>query len=87
VPEKLPAPQDVREVVEFIREHRSVSDRFDVANIGWTTGVNRERDAEKVGKYVDAGITWWLESLYTTRDSPEAMRSRIGNGPPNSPAD
>src|SRR5579864_1462125 len=87
VPEKLPAPQDVKEILEFIREHRSVPDRFDVANIGWTTGVNRKRDVEKVGKYVEAGITWWLESLYTTRDSPEAMRSRIRNGPPNSPAD
>jgi alkanesulfonate monooxygenase SsuD/methylene tetrahydromethanopterin reductase-like flavin-dependent oxidoreductase (luciferase family) len=82
LPEKLPEPKDLKEIVEFIQKHRSSSDSFDVANIGWTTGVNRKRDAEKVQKYVESGMTWWLESLYTKRDSPEAMRSRILTGPP-----
>jgi alkanesulfonate monooxygenase SsuD/methylene tetrahydromethanopterin reductase-like flavin-dependent oxidoreductase (luciferase family) len=82
LPEKLPQPQDLKEIIEFIRKHRTLNTHFDVVNIGWTTGANRKRDAEKVQAYADSGMTWWLESLYTKRDSPEAMRSRITHGPP-----
>jgi alkanesulfonate monooxygenase SsuD/methylene tetrahydromethanopterin reductase-like flavin-dependent oxidoreductase (luciferase family) len=84
LPEKLPEPSDLREIVGFIQKHRSAKGNFDVVNIGWTIGANRARDAEKVRKYADAGMTWWLESLYTKRDSPDSMRSRIENGPPES---
>jgi hypothetical protein len=82
LPERLPEPGDLREIVEFIKKHRSGTGNFDVVNIGWTTGVNKAKNAEKVQRYADSGMTWWLESLYTKRDSPEGMRSRIQNGPP-----
>lgn len=48
-----------------------------MVEINWTTGMNREANAAKVSDYADAGITWWSESLYTMRDSPERMLSRI----------
>jgi len=83
LPEKLPQSSDLQEIVEFIQKHRSAKGNFDVVNIGWTTGVNRTKDAEKVQKYADSGMTWWLESLYTKRDSPDGMRSRIATGPPS----
>jgi alkanesulfonate monooxygenase SsuD/methylene tetrahydromethanopterin reductase-like flavin-dependent oxidoreductase (luciferase family) len=82
LPENLLQPKDMVEIVEFIHQHRSSRASFDFVNIGWTTEVNKKRDSEKVQKYVDAGMTWWLESLYTKRDSPEGMRSRIMHGPP-----
>jgi Luciferase-like monooxygenase len=82
LPENLLQPTDMVEIVEFIHRHRSSRASFDFVNIGWTTGVNKKRDSEKVQKYVDAGMTWWLESLYTVRDSPGGMRSRIMHGPP-----
>lgn len=81
VPEKLPQPDDLREIIQFIEKRRKDRGRFDVATIGWTTG-NRTRDQEKIERYMKAGTTWWLESLYTKRDSPEGMRSRIRQGPP-----
>lgn len=81
VPEKLPQPDDLRGIVQFIEKRRKDHGRFDVATIGWTTG-NRIRDQEKIERYAKAGTTWWLESLYTKRDSPEGMRSRIRQGPP-----
>jgi alkanesulfonate monooxygenase SsuD/methylene tetrahydromethanopterin reductase-like flavin-dependent oxidoreductase (luciferase family) len=82
LPERLPQPGDLQEIMEFIKKHRSAKGNFDVVNIGWTTGANRARNAEKVQKYADSGMTWWLESLYTKRDSPDAMLSRIRNGSP-----
>jgi len=80
VPEKLPQPEDIREIVEFIEKHRKDEGRFDVATIGWTIG-NSPRDREKIQRYAKAGTTWWLESLYTKRDSPEKMLSSIRKGP------
>jgi len=84
LPEGLPTPPDLREIAAFIKKHRSVAGSFDIVNIGWTTGVSQRKDAEKVASFIEAGMTWWLESLYTKRDSPERMRARIGQGPPRS---
>ena len=81
-PEKLPEPKDIGEILAYVEERRASRGSFDLANIGWTTGVNRARDAEKVAAYEDAGVTWWLESLWTKRDSSEGMLKRIRQGPP-----
>jgi len=75
-------PKELGKVVEYVKSVRSGNGCFDVVCIGWTTGVNRERDAEKVNSFAEEGMTWWLESLYTTRDSPEGMRKRIRHGLP-----
>jgi hypothetical protein len=84
-PGKLMSVDELRDLVEYLRSIRSGSGLFDVANIGWTTGVDRKRDAEKVTSYAEAGMTWWLEGLYTKRDSPEGMKKRISLGPPTGP--
>jgi alkanesulfonate monooxygenase SsuD/methylene tetrahydromethanopterin reductase-like flavin-dependent oxidoreductase (luciferase family) len=81
-PGGLPKPNDLREILAFIRKHRASLADFDVVEINWTTGINQERNAEKVSQYAEAGITWWLESLYTMRGSPERMLKRIRRGPP-----
>src|SRR6266566_4877930 len=84
LPEGLPKPSDLREIAAFIKKHRIATGSFDIVNIGWTTGVSQRKDAEKVASFIEAGMTWWLESLYTKRDSPERMRARIRQGPPRS---
>jgi len=81
VPEELPQPDDLKEIMDFIDKRRKGQGRFDVATIGWTTG-NRTKDREKIERYKNAGTTWWLESLYTKSDSPDGMRSIIRRGPP-----
>ena len=82
LPIKLPRPEDLRDILDYIRANRATQEHFDAAIIGWTSGVNRKRNAEKVTRFADAGMTWWLESLYTKRDRPEGMRKRIRLGPP-----
>jgi alkanesulfonate monooxygenase SsuD/methylene tetrahydromethanopterin reductase-like flavin-dependent oxidoreductase (luciferase family) len=82
LPERLPKPEEIRDILGFIRQRRADLAGFDIVNIGWTSGVDRRRNAEKVSSYVEAGITWWLESLFTKRDSPEKMLKRIRLGPP-----
>ncbi len=82
LPERLPQPNDIQEILAYIKRHGRTKTPFDVVNIGWTTGSNRDRDSEKVAAYRDAGTTWWLESLFTKRDSPDGMLNRIREGPP-----
>ncbi|MGD0478223.1 MAG: LLM class flavin-dependent oxidoreductase [Nitrososphaerales archaeon] len=82
LPERLPKPDDIRDILKFIGRRRANLEGFEIANIGWTSGVDRKRNLEKVSSYADAGITWWLESLFTKRDSPEKMLKRIRLGPP-----
>jgi hypothetical protein len=37
-------PEDLRKFVEHLRSIRSGNESFDVANIGWTSAVNREKE-------------------------------------------
>ena len=82
VPGGLLEPEDLRRIVDYVRNHQRKEANFDFVNIGWTTGKNRQANMEKVAPFIDAGITWWLESLWTKRDLPEEMRIRIRQGPP-----
>jgi len=82
LPEELLEPADLREITGYFNEHRTTKSSFDFAIIGWTTGKNRQSNREKVAPFIEAGMTWWLESLYTKRDSPVEMRRRIRLGPP-----
>jgi alkanesulfonate monooxygenase SsuD/methylene tetrahydromethanopterin reductase-like flavin-dependent oxidoreductase (luciferase family) len=82
LPEELLKPEDLREITGYVNKHRAQGE-FDFVNIGWTTG-KKEASREKVAPYIEAGMTWWLEGLYTKRDSPGEMRRRIRLGPPRS---
>jgi Luciferase-like monooxygenase len=81
-PGKLLEPSDLFEILPFVKDLRKNTSNFDVVVIGWTTGTNRAGNAEKVSRYANAGANWWLESLYTQRDSSERMFARIRLGPP-----
>lgn len=82
LPERLARPSDIREIIAYIDRHRPGLNGFDIVEINWTTGGNKKSNAEKVSQYAEAGITWWLESLYTMQDSPERMLERVRRGPP-----
>jgi alkanesulfonate monooxygenase SsuD/methylene tetrahydromethanopterin reductase-like flavin-dependent oxidoreductase (luciferase family) len=82
LPEDLLDPEDLREITSYFRKHHPSKTKFDFVNIGWTMGKSKEKDREKVAPFIEAGMTWWLESLYTKRDSPEEMRRIIMRGPP-----
>jgi alkanesulfonate monooxygenase SsuD/methylene tetrahydromethanopterin reductase-like flavin-dependent oxidoreductase (luciferase family) len=82
LPLGLPQPEDLRNILAYINKHRTDRRPFDVVKIGWTSGVNRKADAKKMVSFVEAGMTWWLESLYGEINSPKEMRKRIRMGPP-----
>jgi alkanesulfonate monooxygenase SsuD/methylene tetrahydromethanopterin reductase-like flavin-dependent oxidoreductase (luciferase family) len=75
-------PKDLRDILSYIQKHRTTHERFDVAMIGWGTGKDRSKNAKNMTPYIDAGMNWWLESLYGGQDSADRMRERIRMGPP-----
>ncbi len=77
-------PEDLREIMDYIKEHRTSRDPFDVAVIA-SRGVRRKNDAQalkKVIQFAEAGMTWWLEGLFAGHDSLKELRRRIRFGPP-----
>jgi alkanesulfonate monooxygenase SsuD/methylene tetrahydromethanopterin reductase-like flavin-dependent oxidoreductase (luciferase family) len=84
-------PEMVREVVDYVSEHRKTDQPFDVIIHGMTPGANPAVAGEIVAPYAAAGATWWQERILESRqDYPaavyetplEAFRARILQGPP-----
>lgn len=84
-------PDQIRDLVAFIRAERDTDAPFDIVCRGDPTpGDDPARGAAMVAPYVDAGITWWIEAVHpwvfgAAWEQPwpfEAMRERIRQGPP-----
>jgi hypothetical protein len=74
-------PDDIRAMKAYIEDHRTLTTPFDIVWEGETPGDDRERAAQIVQPFIDAGITWWTESRWFTEDI-ETIRTRIRQGPP-----
>jgi hypothetical protein len=72
-------PDNLREIIEYVREHRVVATPFDVVQ----SGVTRDSsDKGIVAPFVEAGATWWFESPPPWIFTLEQVRDRIHKGPP-----
>jgi alkanesulfonate monooxygenase SsuD/methylene tetrahydromethanopterin reductase-like flavin-dependent oxidoreductase (luciferase family) len=77
-------PDDLRDLLSFIQKHRISDEHFDVVIIGSREKLGKGdlKGIKKVAQFAEAGATWWLEDLYTSRDSVNEIRSCILLGPP-----
>ncbi len=53
----------IRDVVDFVNEHRDDSSPFEVVVSGISNHLTREESASLVAAYEEVGATWWLEKL------------------------
>jgi alkanesulfonate monooxygenase SsuD/methylene tetrahydromethanopterin reductase-like flavin-dependent oxidoreductase (luciferase family) len=74
-------PQDVRDTLAYVGEHRPDGQPFDVACAGYTGDLTPSEAAEKLAPFAAAGVTWWQEGFLPS-DPAEAVRERIRKGPP-----
>jgi hypothetical protein len=79
-------PDDIRVMKSFVEEHRTLNTHFDIILEGDTPGDDREKAEALVRPFVEAGITWWLESaaVHHRRGGLGGVRRRIAQGPPRS---
>jgi len=75
-------PEQLRAAVEYIQEYRGRVEPFEVTWAGFTPGDDPRAGAGKVAPYVEAGLTWWLESIGPQRGSLEDLLRRVRQGPP-----
>ena len=76
---RLPAPDDIRAIRDWLAENRTGDSPFDIIIEGQTPGDDSDRAKEMIGEWEDAGVTWWLESWWGA----EADRvRRLRQGPP-----
>lgn len=81
------APQDVRDIREFVVEERRTAgvpaaDTFDITVHGTTPADDRAAAAATVAEFATAGATWWTERINPLRGSFAEQRRRIQAGPP-----
>jgi alkanesulfonate monooxygenase SsuD/methylene tetrahydromethanopterin reductase-like flavin-dependent oxidoreductase (luciferase family) len=86
-------PDEWREIMAYIQQHRTSTTPFDFLHAGGTPGDDPAKAAEQVKPYADVGVTWWLESVDPWRfgiswevpwsaEGTRLMNERIRQGPP-----
>ena len=75
-------PADIKAMKAFVAKRRRQSSPFDIVVEGETPGDDPAQAAVIVRPLVEAGITWWMETMWSSSDGLEAVRTRIGQGPP-----
>jgi len=81
-----PTPDLIREMTGYIAAHRTATTPFDIVVEGKTPGADRDRAAEAVQVWADAGATWWIEALWGDPAQSidlDAVIFRIRQGPPH----
>lgn len=79
-----PSPADIREMKAYIDEQRALNGQtgaFDIIVEGVTPGDDSSA-ADILQPLAEAGVTWWIESMWDARGGKKAVRKRIKQGPP-----
>ncbi len=80
------APDDCREMLAEIRQHRIGGAMFDIACYESTVTEDGEVDGDVIARFAEAGVTWWLHGLDITLKLPYIkMLERVQQGPPHIP--
>jgi len=77
-----PTPEQVREILAWVKAHREAAGPYDVILEGVTPGDDRDAALAQLAPYAEAGVTWWIESRWEAPNDVETLRQRIRQGPP-----
>lgn len=75
-------PEDIRAMAEYVAARRPDATPFDIVMEGRTRGDDRAQQAETIGPFAEAGVTWWLEQMWGAPNATDDVRARIRQGPP-----
>lgn len=73
-------PTDARAVRDYVAANRALTTPFDVVQEGQTGSMSRAEQQDRLLPWVEAGVTWWVESMWTLE--PASVEARIRQGPP-----
>lgn len=75
---------DVRAMKSFVEQERTRTTPFDIIVEGKTPGDDPDQARSIVEPWAAAGATWWIEAMWSATPDPEAVQTRISQGPPPS---
>jgi hypothetical protein len=78
-------PDDIRAMKAYLLTHRPDHQPVDIIIEGETPGNDLSSAIAQLQPYVDAGVTWWLETMWGERadyNGPDGVHKRILQGPP-----
>ncbi len=76
-------PEDVTEILAYIHKYREDDSPLDLVLAGTTLTMSKIKQKETISSFSEVGMTWWLESMYSVRNTHEKIISRIKQGPPD----
>lgn len=75
------SPDVVRQVKEWMSDHRDNFDSFDIVIEGETSGTDQSHNEEFLQPLIDAGATWFIESRWED-ETFDSLLERVVQGPP-----
>jgi len=73
-------PADIGEMKAYIDANRTLTSPFDIVVEEQTLEWNRAQIQDKLGQWIEAGATWWVEGLWGADES--QVEARIEKGVP-----
>ena len=73
-------PDDVREIKAYVDANRTLTTPYDIVVSGKITGLDPSQRQEQLDQWLEAGVTWWIESFWGEPE--EIVPERIRQGPP-----
>ncbi|MCL5998966.1 MAG: LLM class flavin-dependent oxidoreductase, partial [Chloroflexi bacterium] len=73
-------PEDVRQMKAYVDANRTLTTPFDIAVEGKALGLERALTKDKLRPWIEAGATWWLESMWDVPS--DELVTRLRQGPP-----
>ena len=74
-------PEHVRQIKTFVEDNRQIDSNFDIVVEGTSPADDPSAAVAKVCPWIEAGATWWIESMWSEKES-EKWHQRIRQGPP-----
>jgi hypothetical protein len=73
-------PKELREMKAWIDANRQAATSYDYVVEGETPGDNVSKARRIIRPYLNAGATWWIESMWSEQDLGQVLE-RIRQGP------
>ena len=74
-------PNHIIDIKAYIQEKHDNKTHYDIIIEGKTPGEDLGATQSIIKPFIDAGVTWWIESNWTTTDF-EILQKRVEEGPP-----
>ena len=75
-----PTPQEIRDMLAYLRPYRTSDAPFAVAVTGYTGDMPADEATRLLTEYAEAGVTWWQEG-FLWDNTLDDLRARIAAGP------